>query len=233
MREQQLAAEVNAFTADIAKGSDLLVLDVMARQGIEPQQLEELRLLTSAEMDAQSPLALLLVGQPTLARQLRMGVFAALDQRVATRYQIAPMDLAESAQYLRHHLALVGRTDPLIADDAIARLHKASLGLPRALNNAAIAALSKQASGFTEIHTTHHLASRPCSRATTAGSSSPSVASMANGRSTAVLGAAWPPPTTGAEPPEWRLRLPRRMVLWLHHSSNRQGAVRCASVSTG
>jgi hypothetical protein len=80
-------------------------------------------------------------GQPTLARQLRLGVFAALDQRIATRYQLAPMDLAESAQYLRHHLALVGRTDPLIADDAIARLDKASLGLPRALNNAAIAAL--------------------------------------------------------------------------------------------
>jgi hypothetical protein len=36
---------------------------------------------------------------------------------------------------------LVGRTDALFADDAIARLHKLSLGLPRALNNAAIAAL--------------------------------------------------------------------------------------------
>ena len=70
-----------------------------------------------------------------------MGVFAALDQRIATRYQIAPMDLGESVDYLRHHLALVGRTDPLVAEDAIARLHKASLGLPRALNNAAIAAL--------------------------------------------------------------------------------------------
>src|ERR1700704_756143 len=57
------------------------------------------------------------------------------------RYQLAPMGLAESAQYLRHHLALVGRTDPLFADDAISRLHKVSLGLPRALNNAAIAAL--------------------------------------------------------------------------------------------
>jgi type II secretory pathway predicted ATPase ExeA len=98
-------------------------------------------LLTSAEMDANSPLALLLVGQPTLARQLRLGIFAALDQRVATRYQIAPMDLAESAKYLQHHLALAGRNDPLLADDARARLHKASLGLPRALNNAAIAAL--------------------------------------------------------------------------------------------
>ena len=108
---------------------------------LAPDQLEELRLLTNAEMDSQSPFALLLVGQPTLARQLRLGVFAALDQRIATRYQLAPMDLAESAQYLRHHLALVGRTDPLFADDAISRLHKVSLGLPRALNNAAIAAL--------------------------------------------------------------------------------------------
>ncbi|MCA1844905.1 MAG: ExeA family protein [Pseudonocardiaceae bacterium] len=113
---------------------------------LSPEQLEELRLLTNAEMDSASPFALLLVGQPTLARQLRMGVFAALDQRIATRYQLAPMDLAESATYLRHHLGLVGRTDPLFADDAIARLHKASLGLPRALNNAATAALIAAAS---------------------------------------------------------------------------------------
>jgi len=116
-------------------------LIAQAQTMLAADQLEELRLLTNAEMDSQSPFALLLVGQPTLARQLRLGVFAALDQRIATRYQLAPMDLAESAQYLRHHLALVGRTDPLVADDAIARLHKASLGLPRALNNAAIAAL--------------------------------------------------------------------------------------------
>jgi type II secretory pathway predicted ATPase ExeA len=108
---------------------------------LAPDQLEELRLLTNAEMDSQSPFALLLVGQPTLARQLRLGVFAALDQRIATRYQLVPMDLAEAAQYLRHQLALVGRTDPLFADDAVARLHKLSLGLPRALNNVAIAAL--------------------------------------------------------------------------------------------
>jgi type II secretory pathway predicted ATPase ExeA len=51
------------------------------------------------------------------------------------------MDRGESVTYLRHHLALAGRIDPLIADDACARLHKASGGLPRALNNAAIAAL--------------------------------------------------------------------------------------------
>jgi len=85
---------------------------------LSPAQLEEIRLLTNGEMDSVNPFALLLVGQPTLNRQLRLGVFAALDQRISTRYQIAPMDLAESAQYLRHHLALVGRKDQLFADDA-------------------------------------------------------------------------------------------------------------------
>jgi len=51
------------------------------------------------------------------------------------------MDLAESAAYLHHHLALAGRTDPLFADDAAARLHRVAGGLPRKLNNAATAAL--------------------------------------------------------------------------------------------
>ena len=54
---------------------------------------------------------------------------------------LAPMDLGESLSYLRHHLALVGRTDPLFADDAVARLHRVANGLPRQLNNAATAAL--------------------------------------------------------------------------------------------
>lgn len=62
------------------------------------------------------------------------------------RYQLTTMDLGESVQYLRHHLALVGRTDPLFADDAIARLHQASRGLPRALNNTTIAVLIAAAS---------------------------------------------------------------------------------------
>jgi type II secretory pathway predicted ATPase ExeA len=38
-------------------------------------------------------------------------------------------------------LALSGRDEPLFADDAVARLHRIANGLPRALNNAATAAL--------------------------------------------------------------------------------------------
>jgi type II secretory pathway predicted ATPase ExeA len=36
-------------------------------------------------MDARSPFACLLIGQPTLRRRIKMGTLAALDQRIALR----------------------------------------------------------------------------------------------------------------------------------------------------
>jgi type II secretory pathway predicted ATPase ExeA len=42
------------------------------------EQLETIRMLTNHAMDADSPLACLLIGQPTLRRQMRLAVLAAL-----------------------------------------------------------------------------------------------------------------------------------------------------------
>jgi type II secretory pathway predicted ATPase ExeA len=108
---------------------------------LDASQLEELRLLTNAEMDSESPFAGILVGQPTLRRRLRLGSFAALDQRVALRYEIPGMQPKETAAYLRHHLALSGREDPLFSDDAIALIHQSGRGVPRLVNNLATQAL--------------------------------------------------------------------------------------------
>jgi type II secretory pathway predicted ATPase ExeA len=145
-RPRYLKAELMAQAADLlaaetAERHRRVVVICDEAHLLQPDQLEELRLLTNSEMDSASPFAGILAGQPTLNRQLRMGMFAALDQRIATRFSIKPMDLAESAAYLRHHLALAGREEPLFADDAIAWLHRVASGLPRALNNAATAAL--------------------------------------------------------------------------------------------
>jgi type II secretory pathway predicted ATPase ExeA len=108
---------------------------------LDAGQLEELRLLTNAEMDSHSPFACLLVGQPTLRRRIKLGTFAALDQRIALRYTITGMTPDETASYVRHHLKLVGRSDTLFSDDAIALIHQVSRGLPRAVNNLAIQSL--------------------------------------------------------------------------------------------
>jgi predicted Zn-dependent peptidase len=48
VREQQVAAEATAFTYDLAKGSDLLVLDITARPDVTVEQLEQ---AVAAELD--------------------------------------------------------------------------------------------------------------------------------------------------------------------------------------
>ena len=108
---------------------------------LDAEQLEGLRLLTNADLDSRSPFACLLVGQPTLRRRIRLGAFAALDQRVALRYSMTGMDAAETAGYIVKHLAIAGRKDTLFSDDAIALVHQVSRGLPRAVNNLAVQSL--------------------------------------------------------------------------------------------
>jgi type II secretory pathway predicted ATPase ExeA len=97
--------------------------------------------LTNHEMDSRSPFACLLVGQPTLRRRIKLGVLAALDQRIGLRYNMPPMTSEETASYLRHHLNLAGRSDTLFSDDATALIHQTSRGYPRAVNNLAVQAL--------------------------------------------------------------------------------------------
>jgi type II secretory pathway predicted ATPase ExeA len=92
-------------------------------------------------MDSHSPFGCLLVGQPTLRRRIKLGTFAALDQRIALRYAMPGMDPAETKSYLAHHLKLARRADTLFSDDAVALIHQISRGLPRAVNNLAIQAL--------------------------------------------------------------------------------------------
>ena len=108
---------------------------------LDANQLEELRLLTNSEMDSHSPFACLLVGQPTLRRRIKLGTFAALDQRITLRYAMHGMTDKETASCINHHLQLAGRSDTLFSDDAVALIHQVSRGLPRAVNNLAVQAL--------------------------------------------------------------------------------------------
>jgi type II secretory pathway predicted ATPase ExeA len=108
---------------------------------LDHDQLEELRLLLNSEMDSRSPFACLLVGQPTLRRRIKLGTFAALDQRIALRYAMPGMTLEETGRYIGHHLGIAGRSDTLFGDDAIELIHQVSRGLPRAVNNLAVQSL--------------------------------------------------------------------------------------------
>ena len=138
MRHYQQCQELLVAESSERRKRVVLVLD--ESHLLDSDTLDGLRCLANIDMDS-APLCMLSLGQPMLRRRLRLGSFAALDQRVGLRYHLAGLELAECSSYVAHHLALAGRSDTLFSDDAVALIHQASRGLPRAINNLAVQSL--------------------------------------------------------------------------------------------
>lgn len=137
-----LAAQAASLLAgELDERSRLPVIVIDEAHLLSVEDLEALRMLSNVSMDTESHFALLLIGQPTLRRQLKMAVLPALDQRIGTRFTIGPMNLEDTTDYIKGHLGFAGRADPLFSEDAIAVIHQASRGYPRMVNNLAVAAL--------------------------------------------------------------------------------------------
>jgi type II secretory pathway predicted ATPase ExeA len=132
-----------ALAAEADERNRHVILAVEESHLLTHEQLEAIRMLTNSDLDSRSPLTILLIGQPTLRRRLRVGDMAALDQRVALRYHIPapPLTAAEASGYIRRHLEHAGRSDTLFSDDAVRAIHAHARGLPRAINRLAVTAL--------------------------------------------------------------------------------------------
>ena len=87
----------DALAAEQAERGRTPVVVVEEAHLLGHDQLEALRLLTNHELDSSSPFACLLVGQPTLRRRMKLGVLAALDQRIGLRYTMPPMSDTETS----------------------------------------------------------------------------------------------------------------------------------------
>jgi type II secretory pathway predicted ATPase ExeA len=131
----------DALAAEHAERGRVPILLIDEAHLLGHDTLEALRLLTNHTLDTASPFATVLLGQPTLATKMKLGTLAALEQRVTVRRHMTGMTAPETAGYVRHHLRLAGRADPLFTDDAISLIHTTGRGKPRAVNRLALAAL--------------------------------------------------------------------------------------------
>jgi type II secretory pathway predicted ATPase ExeA len=132
-----------ALAAEAEERNRHVTLAIDESHLLTAEQLDTVRMLTNHDLDSGSPLAILLIGQPTLRRRLRVGDMAALDQRAALRYHIPAPALtpAEASGYIRSHLEHAGRSGTLFSDDAVRAIHAHARGLPRAINRLALTAL--------------------------------------------------------------------------------------------
>ncbi len=103
--------------------------------------LEELRLLLNCQMNDQFLINLLLLGQLELKPKIEK--VPALQQRIAIRYSIQPLDVQETGAMIDFRLKVAGYTGEQspFTPDAIFEIHKYSGGTPRLISQAADNAL--------------------------------------------------------------------------------------------
>jgi len=136
LEQLKQAIEKNAY--DFNK-TTLLIIDEV--QHITPKELEQIRLFTNFKIDSQTPLNLILMGQPDVNKTIRLHSMKALSQRTNFRYHLSGLDKNEAKPYITHHLSVAGRTDTLFSDDVIEEIFQQAKGIPRVINNLCYACL--------------------------------------------------------------------------------------------
>ena len=111
----------------------LLVVD--EAQNLPVKTIEELRMLSNMDYDGTPLFQVFLVGQPEFRSLLKKPEMEQFRQRVIASYHLEPLSQAETTDYIKHRLSLVGWTnDPAIAEDACAAIFAATGGVPRKIN---------------------------------------------------------------------------------------------------
>lgn len=128
---ESLAERLRALRA----GGRRAVLAVDEVQGLSPDALEELRMLSNL-MEGHAPLLqTLLFGQPQFRRTLASADLDQLRQRVLASFHLGPLDAAETHGYVLHRLRGAGWSGRPGWDEACsARVHAHSGGVPRRIN---------------------------------------------------------------------------------------------------
>lgn len=116
-----------------AQGEQCVVL-IDEAQHLQPQVLEQLRLLTNLETNQDKLLRVILIGQPELQDLLRRRELRQLAQRITARYHLLPLQAADTERYINYRLQVAGAQRGLFNSKAIACVHQLSEGIPRRLN---------------------------------------------------------------------------------------------------
>ena len=105
------------------------------------EMLEEIRFLLNMHFDAESPISLILAGQPELRAKLGLQKCTAIRQRVNIQSILNHYDLSETTAYISHQMTVAGARSEIFTKEAIRKIFEYSTGIPRLINNACTSVL--------------------------------------------------------------------------------------------
>ena len=114
------------------QGKDTVIIVDEAQCIDDLDTFEELRLLLNFQLNERFLLTLLLIGQPELKERIAM--LPQLEQRIALRYHLTPLDAEETANYIQHRLSVAQASRPIFTPDALRAIYDYTKGVPRRIN---------------------------------------------------------------------------------------------------
>ncbi len=130
-----LLDNLNRFLLEQHRQGRTVVLVIDEAQNLDPQVLEQIRLLSNLETETDKLIQIVLVGQPELGILLERPELRQLSQRVTVRYHLKPMDFQDTAAYIRHRLEIAGFPRAAVfTEGALKKIFAISGGNPRVIN---------------------------------------------------------------------------------------------------
>ncbi|HWB00710.1 MAG TPA: XrtA/PEP-CTERM system-associated ATPase [Pirellulales bacterium] len=130
-----LLRQFERFLLDNQRRRRRILVLVDEVQNLPVKSLEELRMLSNFQANEVAPVQFCLLGQPQFQQIIASDDLVQLRQRVIVSYHLGPLGSEETRTYIEHRLKLVGWTgDPNITDEAYARIHHHTDGVPRRIN---------------------------------------------------------------------------------------------------
>lgn len=125
---------VHALNQFLLEGNEVAII-IDEAQNLSKQALEQIRLLGNLETEKEKLLHLILIGQPELKNVLAKESLKQLNQRIAVRYHIKPLNYEETVFYIFHRLNVAGANGKIkFHEDALKMIYEHSGGVPRIIN---------------------------------------------------------------------------------------------------
>lgn len=131
----ELLTELNRFLlAETATGRTV-VLVIDEAQNLEPDVLEQIRLISNLETENDKLIQIVLAGQPELEALLARSDLRQLSQRIAVRYKLHSLGMSETRFYIRQRMEVAGDSGGVsFSNLAIIGIFLCTRGVPRMVN---------------------------------------------------------------------------------------------------
>jgi general secretion pathway protein A len=110
----------------------LMIIDESQR--LTSALLEEIRLLSNIDLGGNVLINTFFVGQSEFKALIAKNENRAVRQRITVSYELSPLTLDETRQYIGHRLKVAGASRPIFTPEAIRLIHGHSRGYPRLIN---------------------------------------------------------------------------------------------------